>query len=728
MGLRAATRLSLPIGKDFAATCVLDSMCTVVSEPSALLPTEVAQPPESLPIQKIPSNAPALTFIPRIPHLPPAETSRPPTKPDLKRDFGDLIVVLGELSANGNPAPQFLTIYSALRDRKPDMFKAVGVTKFVAYLRMAESIGIVTIEQYQDGDGRVTLRRQWNASPDTPLRRDLPQHPLSRFLDLIRILNDPRLPEPRFSTVAPRLLRENPSIYENPGVTKFEEYIEAAAEAGVVAVRGSRNGDGWLELSPAYCSLLPPHSTPTSPTVAPPTRAVSTDPTFAPLVDFLKSKQLTSARPVPFSDIFVHLNSTLGYPGLFSLCASIPGVTNFGRYINAAIASGHVSLVSGTIASRDALISLPGVRSQLPSSISPTTPQRSPFEPLSRSRTKLWHRDELEPINATTSQRHPFEPLIRSLTKLWYEGKPEPTLSELHPLVLAQDIAAYDRVGAMNIKDYVTKAATAKIVIYNLIMKPGVSSMSSTVRLRKPPSQFPDGPSVPSPRPSPLPSTKDITVSPPPVKITVTPASFQDLVTVMTELRASTGEPESRFSTVVSLLLKRRPNACASVGVASLTDYVILAIDHGVVRIRGMEQFEGDGWVSLSDPGPERLKSPSSVSLQSSKSPKEGPGTARSSLVGSKGGGVDPKFVDLVETLGEVWKSGETKPHFSLVGSLLLKDEGRKTRTLVACGVPKFKAYVELAKDAGIVEVYYGRPGEERMSLDPTIRVKAGYI
>jgi len=102
--------------------------------------------------------------------------------------------------------------------------------------------------------------------------------------------------------------------------------------------------------------------------------------------------------------------------------------------------------------------------------------------------------------------------------------------------------------------------------------------------------------------------------------------------------------------------------------------------------------------------------------------------TARSSFVGLKGAGVDPKFVDLVETLGEMWKNGEKKPLFSLVAPQLVKDEKKKARTLDACGVDKFKAYAELAKEAGIVRIYYERLGEERISLDPMIRVKAGYI
>ena len=175
---------------------------------------------------------------------------------------------------------------------------------------------------------------------------------------------------------------------------------------------------------------------------------------------------------------------------------------------------------------------------------------------------------------------------------------------------------------------------------------------------------------------------------------------------VLTGLQASTGESVFRFSRVVPFLLKRKPDAYASVGVARFMDYVTLAMENGVVRAEGMDQ--GDGWVSLSDPRP----GGPAVTFQLSKSP---------------GGGVDPKFVDLVETLGEMWKNGEKKPLLSFVAAQLLEDGDKMARSLIACGVSKFKAYVELARDVGIVEIYYGRPWEERISLNQAIRVRAGY-
>ena len=668
------------------------------------LPAEAVLPQDLPSTQETPLNNLAPTFAPRTPRLSWAEVAKSNVKTDAKHGFQDLIAVLGELSANGSPMHRFSIVAPLLKDRKPDVFEIAGVTQFKAYIQLAESARIVFVEQNQDGDGWITLRNQPNTNPKDPSQHAPLPRAESRFRDLIKILNDLRLaedPEPRFSAVGPRLLRKNPSIYEKAGVTKFKEYVEAAVDAGVVTVRGVKNGDGWLKLSPAYRNP-PVHSSTSASTVRTlPARPSNTTFPFAPLVDFLKSKQLTSTQPIPFSDILAHLISTLGYPDLLSLYNSVPGVTTFGQYLDAAIASGVVSLVSGTTTSTDALVSLRDSKFAL--GVGPQLPV---------------------PVNPSACQHGPFEPLIATLTKLWHEGKQEPMLSEIHPLILAQDLMAYGRVGAMTIKDYAVKAAAANLVIYDPLVMPGVSFMASTVRLREPPPSSDESsppahsnvfitPSLPP---------QDITVSPP---VNVTPNSFRDIIAVLTKLRASTGETESRFSSVVPLLLKRRPNVYASVGVTKFKDYVILAMENGVVRIRGMKQ--GDGWVSLSSQKSGGLRPTSTVSPQSSKSSEDGMVTARSSFVSLKGAGVDPEFVDLVEILGEMWKDGEKKPLFSLVAPQLLKDE-KKERTLIACGVDKFKAYAELAKEAGIVKIYYERLGEERLLLDPTIRVKAGYI
>ena len=467
------------------------------------------------------------------------------------------------------------------------MSETVGAAKFRAYIQLAESAGVVAVEQHQDGDGLVTLRRRWNTNSNS-----FPPHAGSRFRDLITILNDLRLagdPEPRLSTVCQQLLRNNPSIYEDADMTRFE-YIEAAVEAGVVAVFGVKNGDGSLKLCPAYRSPPVCSSTPVGATSTPQTPAPSTAPSFAPLVEFLKSKQLMSAQPVSLSEVFAHLVSTLGYADLSSLCTSIPGVTTFGQYIEAAIASGLVSLVEGTTTSRNALVSL-----------CDSGPARG------------------------VGLRLPVSPPLRQ------QSVSTTPLPSLHP-------------------------------------------------------------------------RQDTTISP--SSANVTPSSFRELAMVLTGLQASTGESVFRFSRVVPFLLKRKPDAYASVGVARFMDYVTLAMENGVVRAEGMDQ--GDGWVSLSDPRP----GGPAVTFQLSKSP---------------GGGVDPKFVDLVETLGEMWKNGEKKPLLSFVAAQLLEDGDKMARSLNACGVSKFKAYVELARDVGIVEIYYGRPWEERISLNQAIRVRAGY-
>ena len=590
------TRLILPLGKSFAAAHVLDSMYTVASEPPA-------SPPELSPAHEIPSNILTPIFTPNTPRPLCAEVGKPPSEAEARRGFEDLIVVLSELSAKGGPAPRFSTVFSLWRDRKPDAFETISAAKFNAYLQLAESAGIVTVEQHQNRDGWVTLRHQWKTNPDNPSQYALPQHPGSRFRDLIKILNDLRLagdPEPQFFIVCPRLLRKNPSIFEDAGVTTFEEYVQMAVGADVITVRGGKNNDSSLKLRPTYCHSPVCSLTPARAADPPPTLSPSIAPSFTPLVEFLKSKQLMSSQPISFSEVFAHLVSTLGYADLVSLCTSVPGVTTFGQYIDAAIASGLISLVGGSTASRSALVSL---------------------------------RDA-GPARGTGLQ-------------------------------------------------------------------------------------LPDDPSPPVHRRA---LTKYLPTLPSPSSINITPNSFRDLTAVLTELQALTGKSVFRFPSVTPLLLGRRPDALTSVGVTEFGDYVTLAMESGVVRVGGMDQ--GDGWVSLSNPSPRG----SAISLQPSKSSGGGMVTATSPLVSLKGGGVDPKFVDLVETLGEIWRTGEKKPLFSLVGAQLLKDGERKARTLNACGVIKFKAYAELAKDEGIIEVFYGRPGEERMSLDPTIRVRAGYI
>ena len=452
-----------------------------------LAPTLISTPTPT-PTQK-PAPTPAPTLTPTPAPTAPAQVTKPPAKTPTKHDFEDLIAVLVELSASGSSRPRFGTVSRLLKDRKPDAFELVGVTQFKSYLQLAESVEVVTVEHLpQGGDGWITLRHQRNTNSNSPSLPAPSQQAKSRFRDLIKVLNDLRIaedPEPKFRAVA-RQLGKIPSVYENAKVTRFKEYVEAAVEAGVVTVRGVRNGDGWFKLSPAYCNL-PVHSSTSSGSSNIPSTRASTTSSFAPLVNLLKSS--ASAQPTPFSDVFAHLISTHGYPGLVSLYTSVPGVTTFGQYIDAAIAAGSISLVSGTTASRDALISLRDMKSTSPQPGASTTPL-------------------------------PF-----------------------------------------------------------------------------------------------LPSSQGTTVSP--SSTNAIPNSFRDLAAVLTELRASTGESEFRVSNVVPLLLKRKPNVYASAGVAKFTDYIVLAVEKGVVRARGMKQ--GDGWVSLCDPRPGELQSASGVS-QSDKS------------------------------------------------------------------------------------------------------------
>ena len=416
MGLWVNTRLSSPLGKNFIALRARNSTYFIGSKSPASPSTEVVPPPELSPTHEILSNTLTPTFTPKSPHFPRAEVAKSPSEVEARRGVEDLIIVLSQLSVNGGPAPRFSTLFSLWKDRKPDAFKTVSAAKFKAYLQLAESAGIVAVEQHQDGDGWVTLRHQRNADSDKPPQLPLPQDPGSRFHDLIKTLNDLRLagdPEPLFFTVGPRLLRKNPSVYEDAGVTMFEEYAQTAEEAGVITIRGVRDGGGSVKLCSAYCSSPVCSRTPSRAASIPSTLAASVTPSFAPLVEFLKTKQLMNGQPVSFSEIFAHLVSTLGYADLVSLCTSIPGVTIFGQYIDTAIASGLISLVGGTTASRSALVSLRDVgpaRSsgpRLPDS--PSTPvQRRAFPPsptIHERHTKLFSGPHCGPDRASGSNR-----------------------------------------------------------------------------------------------------------------------------------------------------------------------------------------------------------------------------------------------------------------------------------------------------------------------------------
>ena len=419
--LRSTTTSIPPLGENFAVTPALNSMRTVVSEPSTPPSTGAAPPSELSPTHEIPSKILVSTSTPRKPRPSRAEVS---AKMDTRRDFEGLIGVLDDLSPNGDPGPQPLAVSPLLRDGKPD-------------------------------------------------------------------------------------------IFDEDVVTKFNEYVELAVEAGVVTPRMMRDDNGRLEPFPTHCDP-PVHSSPPASTIStPPTHEASTTSPFTPLVDFLKSKQSTSAQPISFADTLDHFVSTLGYPDLLYLYTSVPGVKTFSQYIDAAIASGLISLVSGTTASRDARISLrdaapppSGVGPlQLPASIYPAIPDL-------------------------------FEPLISNLTKLWYEGKREPTLSEVHPLLLAQGTMVYGRVGASSIEDYVIKAAAANLVIYDPLPMPGRSFMATTIRLCKPPDD-PPPPAQPKSSTTSLPSLpppRETAASPPSVNII--PSSFKVPAVVPAKLQA----------------------------------------------------------------------------------------------------------------------------------------------------------------------------------------------
>ena len=204
---------------------------------------------------------------------------------------------------------------------------------------------------------------------------------------------------------------------------------------------------------------------------------------------------------------------------------------------------------------------------------------------------------------------------------------------------------------------------------------------------------------------------------------------FEDLIAILSELSAY-GDTAPRSSTILSLWGDREPDAFEAVSVMQFKAYLQLAESAGIVTL---EQGQGkDRWVILrsqweTDSDVDQGDGWDSLSIQSSKSSWGGTVAAAPPPVRLKGGGVDAEFVDLVEMMGVMWRKGEKKPALHRVGTKLSQDAERWAWMLNACGVRKFKAYAELAKNAGIVEIC-GQPGDETMSLHTTIRLKAGYV
>jgi hypothetical protein len=192
---------------------------------------------------------------------------------------------------------------------------------------------------------------------------------------------------------------------------------------------------------------------------------------------------------------------------------------------------------------------------------------------------------------------------------------------------------------------------------------------------------------------------KDSAKSNTPVDDASIPAAFRDLVSILKQLRCTTGKSEARFANVVPVLLKKNANAYPSVGVTKFTDYIELAVSAGVVYVRGMKN--GDGWIELREGNYNSPSSPASESAPSSTP------------------AIPPMFKDLVWLLRQLRSTGDAEPLFSLIAESLLKSEAVKARTLGAFGTTKFKTYVEAARDVGIVTMRCHRVGEERISLCP---------
>lgn len=455
------------------------------------------------------------------------------------------------MRSKGTLKPRFSIVAPLLLDRKPDVYQAAGVTQLKAYLQLAENIGIVSLEQDKDGDGWMCLRHPWHqvtksppASPPRPQPQSQNWKSHSVFHDLIIVLNELRLnddPEPRFSTVAPRLLRRKAHVYELAGAVKFKDYIEAAVKAGVATVRGVQNGDGWVTLCDRWCSKP---EAPRRPEPQPVQQPLSMPSAFQPLVSVLEDLRSKGQSQCRVSTIFSHLVWS-GRPKIYELA----GVATFKEYINAAVTAGAITIEGGDASNADASVSL-------------KEPQQSFIAPIAPSPPT-------------------FEDLSAVLDELCGGGMTDLRFSQIEPAILARNPQAFARAGVSTIGDYMRLAGNAGIVP---VKTDGDEDGWVTLR---PPAK----PTPPTTSSSPVSGSESST---PP---RITSSTFRDLVSVLQHLRSSTGENEARFANVVPLLLRRKPNAYHSVGVTKFKEYIALAVSAGIVSIRGAKN--GDGWISL---------------------------------------------------------------------------------------------------------------------------------
>lgn len=666
----------------------LNSATTPPDEPELIRPITSSSPNSTKPGSSL--NVLAPSFAPRL------FSDTPVSQATAQPEFKDLVIVLNEMRANGISKPRFSIVAPVLLDRKPDVYQAAGVAQLKTYLQLAQNMGMVSLEQDKDGDGWMCLCHPWCDSSSSP--EPLPSTPPhaqkatlawkpstnSIFHDLVLVLNELRLtgdPEPRFSTVAPRLLKRKAHVYELAGTTKFKEYIEAAVKAEIVATRGVRNGDGWVTLCEKWCSEPEKVETPRRAEELQPVETLSSLPVssssaFQSLVTVLEDLRAKRQEQPRISTIFSHLVWS-GKPKIYELA----GVATFKEYMNAAIAAGIIIVDGGDASNADASVLLCNSTPVLLEKPIPMVPSASAFDCLTSA-----------------------------LDELRGSGMTELHFSEVAPVVLAKDPQAFTKVGVTTIGAYIRLARQAGLVPVRVTdgNEDGWVNLRSERSLVKPPS---------TPAPVPSLSNADLSPSrtPPPSVVTKIPSTFRDLVVVLQQLQSTTGETEARYANVVPLLLRKKPTAYQSVGVTKFKEYIALAVEAGIVTVRGVKN--GDGWISLCPDRPGNVRNATRQSSivtpsRTNRSPNEsGPRMSPNNIA--------PMFKDLVWLLRQLRNSGDTEPLFSSIAPALLTNEMVRLRTLGAIGAIKFKPYAEAARDAGIVTIRCDRVGEERMSLCP---------
>jgi hypothetical protein len=201
--------------------------------------------------------------------------------------FEDLTHILEELYQEEANEFSFSDVKPLVLARNPQAFEQAGVSTFNEYVQLAAQVGVVIATDFgRVDDGWIKLRGE-PVSPQQPLTTqttplDNDAQVSATFRDLVLVLQQLRTSgknEFQFVNVAPLLLKRNPNVYQSVGAKRFTDYIELAANAGIVSVRGLMSGNGWISL----CDSRPGNNRTNNASAPPPqTSRSSSDETVTP--------------------------------------------------------------------------------------------------------------------------------------------------------------------------------------------------------------------------------------------------------------------------------------------------------------------------------------------------------------------------------------------------------------------------------------------------------------